>query len=217
MLPVLTALVVGAGQTIALRSHLDVLAPIAAELPARGGNTGGFWGLTRGVAVVVIGGVLVLGRGWAGLGLHESIPDLGVVVGLLLIAAGWLVLAIRLDYHDHPHVHPSVSHEHIHAHRGGSQIHDHDRPGFGMARSVVTAGNLAAAVPALALEVTPALLYLVTYLAATTTSMAVFGYWLGASKRRGDDSGWVARGQSAVAGAALVVGALWVIERWPLG
>lgn len=215
MLPVLTALVIGAGHTIALRSHLDVLAPISAGLPARGGNTGGFWGLIRGVSVVVTGGVLVLGRGWAGL--HGWIEGIGLVVGILLATAGWFVLVRRLDYHDHPHVHPHVSHEHIHAHRGASQTHDHDRPGFGLVRGVITGGNLAAAVPALALEATPALLFLVTYLAVSIASMAVFGYWLGASRRRGDDSGWMARGQSAVAGAALVVGTLWVIEHWPFG
>ncbi|MBW3666932.1 MAG: hypothetical protein KY394_04980 [Actinobacteria bacterium] len=184
-------------------------------MPARGGNTGGFWGLTRGVGVVAIGGILVLGRGWAGL--HEVMAGTGFVVGLLLGTAGWVVLARRLDFHDHPHVHPHVSHHHIHSHRGADQTHDHALPGFGLAEGLFTPGNLAAAAPAAALEVTPAVLYLVTYLAVSTVSMAVFGYWLGASRRRGDDPGWVARAQSAVAGAGLVVGAVWVIERWPPG
>lgn len=215
MLAFLTALVVGAGQTIAQRAHLDVLAPIAAEVPARGGNTGGFWGLTRGVGVVALGGMLVLGRGWAGL--HEVITGTGFALGLLLGTAGWVVLARQLDFHDHPHVHPHVSHHHIHSHRGADQTHDHALPEFGLAEGLLTPGNLAAAAPAIALEVTPAVLYLVTYLAVSTVSMAVFGYWLGASRRRGDDPGWVARAQSAVAGAGLVVGAVWVIERWPLG
>lgn len=106
MLPILTALVVGGGQMLVLRSHLDLLAPIVAEVPARGGNTGRFWGLTRGIGVVVAGGLLVLAPGWAGLGFITEGP--GVVVGLLLWAAGWVLVRFqRLGFHDHPHVHPT--------------------------------------------------------------------------------------------------------------
>jgi hypothetical protein len=215
MLPILTALVVGGGQTLVLRSHLDLLAPIAADVPARGGNTGGFWGLTRGIGVVVAGGALVLARGWAGLGSITEGP--GVVVGLLLWTAGWAVLvrSQRLGFHDHPHVHPHTSHEHIHAHVGADQTHDHARPGWRIADGALAPSNLAGVLPALAFEVNPAILYLVTYLAASIVSMSVFGYWLGHSRRRGDDPGWLSQARSATAGAALVVGTIWVIEYWP--
>ncbi|MGH8945382.1 MAG: hypothetical protein ACRDVL_04475, partial [Acidimicrobiia bacterium] len=149
MLPFITALVVGCGQTLVVPSHLEVLSPIAAEMSARGGNTGGIWGLVRGMAVLVVGGLVLVTRAWAGLGSVNEGP--AVLVGVLLWVGGWAVLirSQALDFHDHPHVHPDTSHEHVHSHRGPGQTHDHARPGFAIPRAAASPSNLVGVLPAL--------------------------------------------------------------------
>jgi len=97
---------------------------------------------------------------------------------------------------------------------GADQTHDHARLGSRIADGALAPSNLAGVLPALAFEVTPAILYLVTYLALYRVDVG-FRYWLGHSRRRGDDPGWLSEGRSATAGVALVVGTIWVIEYWP--
>ena len=215
MIPILTGLVVASLHILSAPDHLAVLSPISAEMASRGGRAGSYWGLVHGVSVVVIGGLLLLLRS-----LFDgpiSATWAGFMVGLLLMGVGFwqMYRATRLEAHDHPHVHLQVSHEHIHVHREESQVHDHSAGAVAISHGALGPGNIGAVIPAVALPVTQAVIYLVTYLVSVVVVMAVFGYWLGHSRRRGDGPGWLTRAMSAAALATVVVGVTWLFGSWP--
>lgn len=216
MLPILTGILVGGLQVVAVPEHLRVLAPRAAVWPSRGGTTGGLWGLAHGGAVMLAGLFAVLVRDLA----EVSVPTAkgGFLVAGLLVIVG-LVASYRagiLEVHDHPHLHGASEHAHIHLHKTPEQLHDHDRPRAEVTGRSLAPLNLAAVLPALVLGELHALLYLSAHLAISILAMGGFGYWLGHSRRRGDDPVWVLSLVRGVGFGVAGIGVLWAIVWWPL-
>lgn len=215
MLPILTGILVGGLQVAAVPEHLRVLAPRAAIWPARGGTTGGYWGMAHGALAMLVGLVALLARDLAEI--PTPVEGGAFAIGVLLMLVG-LVAAYRastLEAHDHPHLHGSSEHEHIHLHRAPAQLHDHDRPRVEILKRAVGPWNLVAVLPALVLVDLDAVLYLSAYLAVSMLAMGGFGYWLGHSRKRGDEPGWVLRLARTLSYAVVGIGFLWMVVWWP--
>lgn len=216
MLPIVTGIVASSLNVLAIPHHLHALAPRGLLLPVRAGTTGGYWGMAHGAAVMLLGLVGLSVRRLA----EIQIPLVwgGFAVGLLLMILGLLAgyRSSRLDVHDHPHTHDGVAHEHIHLHYGSDQVHDHGEPELGIPDRVLSPPNLMAVLPALVLTESQAVLYLVMYLVFSVLAMGGLGYWLGDSRRRGDDATWVLRLTTVTARVSVAAGIIWVVVWWPL-
>jgi len=75
-------------------------------------------------------------------------------------------------------------------------------------------GYLFGVVPALALPLTQAVLYLAAFLLASVVGMSMFAFGLGVMVRR-SSSEWVTRLMYGSGGLALAVGVIWVVNSWP--
>lgn len=212
MVPFFTGMAAGALHVFSGVDHLAALAPIAAERPAKAGRIGAWWGFGHGTGVLVIGGL--------GLALRELI-DIEVWSQWAEFAVGWLLLAVgvwavwrsrTLEIHSHSHEHEGDPHEHLHAHDG--HRHEHAALGVGALHGMAGSGHLFGVLPALALPVGQAIVYLVAYLVAAVAAMSGFAALLGKLIRRGDTS--TIRWAMAISGVvAFVVGIYWIVGSWP--
>ncbi len=75
-------------------------------------------------------------------------------------------------------------------------------------------GYLFGVLPALALPITEAVIYLAAFLVASVVGMSMFAFGLGVMVRR-SSSEWVTRMMYGSGGLALAVGVIWVINSWP--
>lgn len=215
MIPLLTGLAAGGLHVFSGPDHLAALAPVALELPSQAAKTGGYWGLGHGIGVVAVGGLGLWLRSFIDVEAWSAWAEFSV--GILLIAVGaWaIVRARRLEIHAHAHDHSEAIHAHLHAHGDRQTGHRHAAMGIGILHGVAGTGHLFGVVPALALPVGEAAVYLVSYLASAVAAMAGFAWVLGVAARRGGPGAirWLMLGSGVVAAA---VGGVWLIRSWPI-
>ncbi|MDX1467922.1 MAG: hydantoin utilization protein A [Acidimicrobiia bacterium] len=215
MIAVLTGLAAGGLHVFSGPDHLAALAPVALERPSQAAKTGSYWGLGHGIGVVAIGGLGLWLRSFIDVEAWSAWAEFSV--GILLIGVGfWAVVrARRLEIHAHEHDHSEETHAHLHAHGDTPDGHRHAAMGIGILHGVAGTGNLFGVVPALALPVQEAALYLVAYLASGVAAMSGFAWVLGVAARRGGPRSirWLMLGSGVVAAA---VGAVWLVRSWPI-
>ena len=214
MIPILTGLAAGVLHVFSGVDHLAALAPIAVDDPSRAGRIGGFWGLGHGIGVAVVGAVGLLLRSLIDIAAWSMWAEF--IVGFLLIGVGfWAIYrAGRVEIHDHPHTHGSTSHEHVHPHEPDDLTHHHAALGVVILHGMAGTGYLFGVLPALALPLTQAVIYLVAFLVASVAGMSMFAYGLGVMvRRRGTE--WVTRLMYGSGAFALAVGVIWLVSFWP--
>ena len=203
MIPVLTGFAAGGLHVFSGPDHLAALAPIALRNPVEAGKTGAFWGLGHGAGVLLVAALGLLLRGFVDVEAWAEWAEF--VVGFLLLGVGGWALwrASNIEIHVHAHDHEGSPHEHVHSH--GEKGHRH---------GVAGSGHLFGVLPALALPLEQAVIYLIAYLVAAVAAMGGFAYALGALARRGG-IGWVRGLMYASGGLAVVVGVFWIGASWP--
>ena len=215
VIAVLTGLAAGGLHVFSGPDHLAALAPVALERPGQAARTGGYWGLGHGIGVVTIGGLGLWLRSFVDVEAWSAWAEFSVGI-LLILVGGWAVVrSQRLEIHAHEHDHREATHAHLHAHGGSPNGHKHAAMGIGMLHGVAGTGHLFGVVPALALPVPEAALYLSAYLASAVAAMAGFAWVLGVAARRGGPGSirWLMLGSGAV---AVIVGGIWLVRSWPL-
>ncbi len=214
MIPLITGLAAGGLHVFSGVDHLAALAPMAVENPGRAGRNGGLWGLGHGLGVVIVGGLGLWLRSLVDIEAWSSWAEFAV--GFLLIGVGvWAITRARqIEIHAHSHEHESSTHAHIHSHGPGGHNHRHIVLGVGIFHGMAGSGHLFGVIPALALPLSEAALYLTAYLVAAVLAMGSFAYLLGILARKGG-SEWVNRLMYGSGGLAIAVGLFWIVNSWP--
>ncbi len=224
MLALGTGLIAGTLHVVSGPDHLAALAPIALEDRSRGIRVGATWGLGHGLGVCALGGLGIAFR---------QVIDVSAMsqwserfVGVLLIGIGIWALrrATRMEVHAHRHTHDGDEHVHLHVHvdeadHGGAHVHaahTHAALGVGFIHGAAGTGHLFGVVPALALSVPDAAVYILAYLCAAVGSMALFGGLLGQVAARGGTA-WMRRLMVATGAGAVLIGAGWSWASWTVG
>tara|TARA_B100000575_G_scaffold255939_1_gene226007 strand:+ start:207 stop:884 length:678 start_codon:yes stop_codon:yes gene_type:complete len=217
-----TGAVAGSLHVVAGPDHLAALAPVAVDDRARAVRLGALWGLGHGLGVISIG---LIGLSVAGLIDIDALSSWSeFAVGIMLVGVGgWsLRRAATVVIHRHEHGHSNeAGHHHIHVHIGhvhdgaAHQGHTHAALGIGWLHGAAGAGHVFGVVPALALPVFEAVVYLGAYFVSAVVSMALFGGFLGfAAKRSGPR---MIRGLMSATGVAAVgLGVVWSVSSWPI-
>lgn len=217
-----TGLAAGVAHVFSGPDHLAAVLPFAVASRKRALRVGVQWGLGHGLGVAVLGAVAIGVRQWVDVDLVSRWAE--VAVGVLLVFVG--LQAVRasrlLTIHDHPHDHGGHVHAHPHVHFSEPAEHTGDHAAgkaprhprhphsafvIGALHGLAGTAHLVTILPAVASELGPAALYLVSYLAGAVIAMAIFA--LGAKVLvRSDRHVPVAL---RLAGAtAMVVGVFWL-------
>lgn len=214
MIPIITGLAAGGLHVFSGVDHLAALSPIALEDPAKAGRTGAYWGFGHGLGVVIVGAIGLALRSLVDVEAWSSWAEF--LVGFLLIGVGaWAILrARRMELHAHDHPHDGDSHTHIHSHPPQERSHHHAALGVGLLHGMAGSGHLFGVIPALALPVSEASVYLVAYLLGAIVAMAGFAWLLGRLVDRGGPA-WVRRLMYGSGGLAVVVGVIWISSSRP--
>ena len=206
------ALVLGALHSFG-PDHLAAVGVFVSRRPSwrRAASLGARWGMGHSLAILLVGGAVVL----SGLRLPERFAPLAErLIGVVLIAVGVAALWRAWRLHAHAHTHDGATHWHVHSH-ATSESHDHSHGalfGIGMLHGLAGTGALVALLPAFTDTREDGLLFLVLFGLGTICSMALFGATAGhvlavttTTKGRAP----IHRAALACAGAASVVVGVW--------
>lgn len=199
--------------------HLAAVLPFAVADRRRAFGVGASWGLGHGLGVLALG--LVGQALQARVNLDALSGAAELVVGALLVVLGLRTLrqSRLVVVHGHGHAHDDVGHGHLHVHIGDATVdlpehpvvgahtrHRHSAFGFGILHGAAGGGHLLGALPAMALPMADAAVYLGAYGLTALVTMGAFAASAGALVREAQLSRAL-----AVAGAlSVVVGVMWV-------
>lgn len=224
MFALLSGLAAGAAHVVTGPDHLAALAPIAVDRPLHAMGLGLRWGLGHGIGVVALGGLGIGARHLINVDAISAWSEF--IVGFMLIAMGlWAFRrATRMVVHAHGHGHSAEGdeHAHLHVHESDSQ-HDaaahrgHAHAAFfvGMLHGAAGTGHLLGVLPSLALPTGDAVIYLSAYFVAAVLSMGLFGAMMGRFVQRWGQ-GALQRIMYGVSSAAVAIGAVWIVQAWPV-
>ena len=222
VVPLLLGLGAGVAHTWSGPDHLAAVVPMAAGGGGRAWRTGLGWSLGHVAgALCVAGAVLALRERLDIDALSLGLERLG---GVVLVGIGlWSIRrAMRSRVHTHEHTHDGSRHVHIHVHgngrahdpvrdAGADHSHGHVAAGIGLLHGAAGVGHLWAALPALAMPLGAAVLYLAGFAAGSVAAMTLLSGLIGRwTPRSAGASARAFRTVGVTAGAlAVVVGVWW--------
>tara|TARA_Y100001968_G_scaffold320539_1_gene353602 strand:- start:1101 stop:1769 length:669 start_codon:yes stop_codon:yes gene_type:complete len=172
---VLTGFAFGALHVIGGVDHLVAMAPNAMSKPKSALRNGLAWGVGHSAGVIFLATLAVLAKDLVDIDEVSTFAEFIVGITLLLVGGFAIKTALGLSIHRHHHNHGSnEEHHHLHLHFLGRKIHGrhtHAATGLGMIHGMAGASHLLAILPALALPLTGAISYMVSYLLGSIFAM----------------------------------------------
>ena len=109
----------------------------------------------------------------------SNIAEFLVGISLLIVGLFAIKNSFQLSIHSHPHKHENgIAHRHFHFHvkeqKNNNYKHSHALTSLGVLHGIAGGSHFLAVLPALALPITSACLYLISYLIGSLTSMNLF-------------------------------------------
>ncbi len=170
-----TGLGLGALHVITGPDHMVAMAPSALAKPRVALKDGLAWGVGHSAGVFILSLLGILAKGLFDVGQVSDIAE--ILVGLTLLVIGGLAIrtSFRVNIHEHKHEHlDGMPHQHFHFHSFGNSLlrsHTHTATGIGILHGFAGTSHLLAVIPAFALSLTGALIYLFSYLIGSVFAM----------------------------------------------
>ena len=213
LISVLTGFAAGAVHVVGGADHLVAMAPFSLRRPLQAVKSGMAWGGGHSLGVVLLGVVAIFFKDLIHAESMSAWAEFLVGVSLLVIGALAIRTAFGLELHTHDHHHDgSALHRHLHLHlRGQSnhRRHAHEASGLGLLHGLAGAGHLLAVIPALALPVHGAVLYLVAYLCGSMGAMLAVVSTLSMLTMR-SSARFLPLLVGCTGGLSIVTGAIWL-------
>jgi hypothetical protein len=171
------------------------------------------WGGGHSLGVVLLGVVAIFFKDLIHAESMSAWAEFLVGVSLLVIGALAIRTAFGLELHTHDHHHDgSDLHRHLHLHLRGQnnhRRHAHAASGLGLLHGLAGAGHLLAVIPALALPVHGAILYLIAYLCGSMGAMLAVVSTLSMLTMR-SSARFLPLLVGCTGGLSIVTGAIWL-------
>ena len=208
-----TGLGLGALHVITGPDHMVAMAPSALAKPRFALKDGLAWGVGHSAGVFILSLLGILAKGLFDVGQVSDIAE--ILVGLTLLVVGGLAIrtSYRVNIHQHKHEHlDGMPHQHFHFHSFGNSLlrsHTHTATGIGILHGFAGTSHLLAVIPAFALSLTGALIYLFSYLIGSVLAMGcvVLGISFAAKKANKSFYPFLMR---FVGGLAIGLGIYWL-------
>jgi len=174
---ILTGIVAGFVHVVSGVDHLIAMAPAAINNPQKALKNSFLWGLGHSSGVLLLAFLAIFIKDITPLNKFSSIAEFLVGISLLIVGVFAIKNSFQLSIHSHSHKHENgIAHRHFHFHLKEQKInkHSHALTGLGLLHGIAGGSHFLAVLPALALPLTSACLYLISYLIGSLISMNFF-------------------------------------------
>ena len=175
---ILTGVLAGFIHVISGADHLIAMAPAAINNPQKALKNSFSWGLGHSSGVLLLAFLAIFIKDIASLNKFSNIAEFLVGISLLIVGVFAIKNSLQLSIHSHAHNHGNgIAHRHFHLHvkeQRNKNKHSHALTGLGLLHGIAGGSHFLAVLPALALPLTSACLYLISYLIGSLTSMNLF-------------------------------------------
>ncbi len=177
---ILTGVVAGFVHVISGADHLIAMVPAAINNPQKALKNSISWGLGHSSGVLLLAFLTIFIKDITPLNKFSNIAEFLVGISLLIVGVFAMSNSFQLSMHSHPHKHENgIAHRHFHFHvkeQKNSNKHTHALTGLGLIHGIAGGSHFFAVLPALALPITSACFYLISYLIGSLISMNLFTF-----------------------------------------
>jgi len=176
---ILTGMVAGFVHVVSGADHLIAMAPAAINNPQKALKNSFSWGLGHSSGVLLLAFLAIFIKDITPLNKFSSIAEFLVGISLLIVGLFAIKNSFQLSIHSHSHKHENgIAHRHFHFHvkEQKNNKHSHALTGLGLLHGIAGGSHFLAVLPALALPLTSACLYLISYLIGSLISMNLFTF-----------------------------------------
>jgi len=174
---ILTGIVAGFVHVVSGADHLVAMAPAAINNPQKALKNSFSWGLGHSSGVLFLALLAIFIKDITPLNKFSNIAEFLVGISLLIVGIFAMKNSFQLSIHSHSHKHENgIAHRHFHFHvkEQKNNKHSHALTGLGLLHGIAGGSHFLAVLPALALPLTSACLYLISYLIGSLISMNLF-------------------------------------------
>jgi len=175
---ILTGILAGLIHVFSGADHLIAMAPSAINSPKIALKNSFSWGLGHSSGVVLLTVLAIFIKDITPLNKFSNIAELLVGISLLFVGVFAIKNSFQLSIHIHSHKHENgIAHRHYHFHikeQKNNNKHSHALTGIGLIHGIAGGSHFLAILPALALSLTNACAYLISYLIGSLISMNLF-------------------------------------------
>ncbi len=175
---ILTGILAGLVHVFSGADHLIAMVPSAINSPKIAFRNSFSWGLGHSSGVVILTVLAIFIKDITPLNRFSNIAELLVGISLLFVGLFAIKNSFNLSIHSHSHKHENGfyhSHYHFHINEHKSNYkHSHALTGLGLLHGIAGGSHFLAILPALALSLTNACVYLVSYVIGSLISMNLF-------------------------------------------
>ena len=175
---ILTGILAGLIHVLSGADHLIAMAPSAINRPKIALKNSFSWGLGHSSGVVLFTVLAIFIKDITPLKNFSNIAELLVGISLLFVGVYAIKNYFQLSIHTHSHKHENgIAHRHYHFHKKeqkNNYNHSHALTGIGLLHGIAGGSHFLAILPALALSLTNAFAYLISYLIGSLISMNLF-------------------------------------------
>jgi len=175
---ILTGIIAGFVHVVSGADHLIAMAPAAINNPQKALKNSFSWGLGHSSGVLLLAFLAIFIKDITPLNIFSSIAEFLVGISLLIVGVFAIKNSFQLSIHTHSHKHENgIAHRHYHFHmkeQKNNNKHSHALTGIGLIHGIAGGSHFLAILPALALSLTNACAYLISYLIGSLISMNLF-------------------------------------------
>ena len=175
---ILTGIVAGFVHVVSGADHLIAMTPAAINNPKKALKNSFSWGLGHSSGILLLAFLAIFIKDISPLNKFSNIAEFLVGISLLVVGVFAIKNSFQLSIHSHSHKHKNgIAHRHLHFHASeqkNKNKHSHALTGLGLLHGIAGGSHFLAVLPALALPLMSACLYLISYLIGSLISMNLF-------------------------------------------
>ncbi len=209
---ILTGIVAGFVHVVSGADHLIAMAPAAINNPQKALKNSFSWGLGHSSGVLLLAFLAIFIKDITPLNKFSSIAEFLVGISLLIVGVFAIKNSFKLSIHSHSHNHENgIAHRHFHFHvkEQKNNKHSHALTGLGLLHGIAGGSHFLAVLPALALPLTSACLYLISYLIGSLISMNLFTFLISFTTFKASQK-FIKRLIAVAGGLSFSLGLFWI-------
>jgi len=209
---ILTGMVAGFVHVVSGADHLIAMAPAAINNPQKALKNSFSWGLGHSSGILLLAFMAIFIKDITPLNKFSNIAEFLVGISLLIVGVFAIKNSFQLSIHSHSHKHENgIAHRHFHFHikEQNNSKDSHALTGLGLLLGIAGGSHFIAVLPALALPLTSACLYLISYLIGSLISMNLFTCLISFTTFKASQK-FIKRLIAAAGGLSFSLGLFWI-------